>query len=113
MLGDFGGFQQLFQGVVGGVVAERGGKAARHGDERGERGGLAGGFVFAGSDLFDAQPERAERMRIGSAGATLAMMVESAWSGSESPKTLMAPLSEKGRPIWPMPQATESSGTSW
>jgi hypothetical protein len=43
----------------------------------------------------------------------LAMMVESDSSGSERPKMLMAPLSLKGRPIWPTPQASESSGTSW
>ena len=34
------------------------------------------------------------------------MMVESASMGSERPKILMAPLSEKGRPIWPRPQAS-------
>ena len=47
------------------------------------------------------------------AGATLATMVESASRGSAKPKTLMAPRSEKGRPIWPTPQANESKGTAW
>ena len=34
----------------------------------------------------------------GNPGVTLAMIVESSSSGKERPRTLMAPLSEKGRP---------------
>ena len=109
LLGHYGGSEQLFEAVVGGVVGQGSGEAAGQGNQRGQRGGLAGGHFAGGGDLLHFQAQRAGQ---GKAGATLAMMVESSSRGSEKPKMWMAPLSEKGRPIWPTPQAMESSGTS-
>ena len=71
---------------------------------------LARRHVVAGGNLLDSHAQGAYP---GNPGVTLAMMVESSSSGRENPKIWMAPLSEKGSPICPTPQASASSGTSW
>lgn len=56
-----GGFEQFLEGVIGEVLSEGLGEAAGERDEVVQSGGLAGGFVFAGGDLFDLHAQRAQR----------------------------------------------------
>ena len=108
-LSHFGGLQQFLQPSICLVIRQEGGKPASHRNQSRQRGGLAGGRFVARGDLF--YPQRAELAK-GKPGVTLAMIVESDSSGSESPNTLIAPLSENGSPICPTPHASASSGTS-
>src|ERR1039458_5269496 len=65
---DFGGLEELFEAVVGGVLRERDGEGASQGDEGVEGGGLVGGHFVAGGDLLDLDVQRA-RQRQGRGGA--------------------------------------------
>ncbi len=95
-----------------------GGEAAEHVEQVGEGVDGAGGGGGVGGDLFDAQVDGAAGEDVGGggvaeAGYEVGVGAERELEAEDGDVVGVSAVGWKGRPMWPMPQASESRGTSW